>query len=149
MKAVIRKIGLADISKLIDMEDCAKYTAALRKYKSVRAQTFVCEKDDEIIGFLLTERTLASGVLINYFYIKPQFRGQGIAKQFFNYVRDNHLKKYNDSILCYHHKELTDFYKKLGFIDSSVLRVSLYPPTDYNRAILEKQRDEIQNEAKI
>lgn len=148
MNTVIRKLELTDIEKLNDMGSAVRYIDCLKKYKSLRAQTFIYEKDGEIIGFMQTEKTIAGGILLNYLYIKKEFRGQGEAKRFFNYVRETYLKRL--AIICYHHKELTNFYKKMEFIDSSVLRISMYPATQLERQILEQQRDEIQkNEAKI
>ncbi len=127
----IRLFTAEDISLLDEMQECKNYKHILSKYKTLRNQAFVFLVGNKKAGFMLTEKTRSQGIFLSYFYIRPDYRGKGYSKVFFDLVKNGYLK--NETILCFHNKAFTALYEKLGFTNGGNLSVSIYFASDFER----------------
>ncbi len=102
----------------------------MRKYfkrciKDNEAEIFVAEEKGEIVGFMLISKSKGDDIHkfdfygeMNYAYIKPEFRGQGVASKFFKkakkWFRENEIQ-YLKLDVNIKNKKARNIYEKWGF----------------------------------
>ncbi len=155
MKMKIKKAKLEDLNQIIELwekyEEFEEKFVDLKKQDYVRkrkeaeknmkenfkrcikgnkAEIFVAEDNNEIIGFILISKSKGDDIHdfdfygeMNYAYIKPEFRGKGIASNFFKktkkWFKKNNLK-YVKLDVNIKNMKARRIYEKWGFEDYEI-----------------------------
>ena len=91
-------------------------------YDAHRDRVWVCEHDDQIIGFLLLIHREDDSAQLRYFLIRPEYRGIGLGKhlmeRFMNFLTKRH---YHSAFLWTTHEldAAASLYKRHGFVITS------------------------------
>ena len=96
-----------------------------RTIKSSKAEIFIAEEDNEIVGFILISKSKSDDIhdfdyygMMHYMFIKPTHRKKGIASALFKKSKDWFKKKklkYINLNVNVNNKKAQKIYKKWGF----------------------------------
>ncbi|MDD4839247.1 MAG: GNAT family N-acetyltransferase [Clostridia bacterium] len=83
---------------------------------------YIIEEGNEVVGFAVVAKTFASEVgglcvWVEDIYVKPEFRGQGLGREFFNFLQKKYLwtaKRLRLEVSSENSRAIT-LYKRLGF----------------------------------
>jgi ribosomal protein S18 acetylase RimI-like enzyme len=101
-----------------------------RVIKSKKAEILIAEENKEIVGFILISKSKSDDIHnfdfygeMNYMYIKPEFRGKGIASEFFRQAKKWFKQqglKYLRLDVNINNKKTRKIYQKWGFNDYEI-----------------------------
>ena len=97
----------------------------LRSIKKRTAEILFAVEDNKIVGFIFISKSKSDDIhdfdyygIVHYIYIKPEFRGRGIASSLFEkskYWFKRHKVKYINLNVNVNNKKAQEIYKKWGF----------------------------------
>ena len=89
----------------------------------IRNSSYVVTYGTCVVGFVIVEPMIDS-LFIHYLYVCSNARKRGYSKLLINKLKED--SQYNrKTIICFHNKDLQEFYIKQGFEYDDTLRVSM------------------------
>ena len=90
-----------------------------KNYDPQKDRVWICEHNDQIIGFLLLMHRDNNAAQLRFFYIEPDYRGIGLGKKLMEYFMEFlKEKRYKSAYLWTTHEQYNAalLYKRYGFV---------------------------------
>ncbi len=104
----------------------------LEKLHARGARFFALYEGDSQLGFVAMENADSTTCYLEKLAVLPEYRGRGYGKDLvgfvFDYVRSNGGTKVSIGIMD-NHRQLKDWYKRLGFVETGTKRFDHLPFT--------------------
>jgi len=110
-----------------------------KNYDPGKDRVWICEYDNQIIGFILLMHRENDTAQLRYFYLEPDFRGIGLGNKLMQLFVDFLIEKdYNHAYLWTTHELVSAaaLYKKYGFVLTEEKQ-----STDFGKLLTEQRYD--------